>query len=82
MRLAVIITPEQERGYFVECPDLPGCLSQGETIDEALKNIREAAEGYLEVMQEEGDDLPEGLPQGVLPLLVIIEVESPVRQPA
>jgi len=82
MRLAVIITPDEEGGYVVECPALPGCVSQGETIDEALTNIREAAELCLEVMVEQGDDLPDGLPQGVLPLLAVVEVRTPVPQPA
>ena len=82
MRLAVIITPDQSGGYVVECPDIPGCISQGETIDEALANIREAAELCLEVMKGHGDDLPEGLTQGILPILAVIEVEVPVEQPA
>lgn len=42
-----------EDGYIVaECPALPGCASQGRTRDEAIANIREAIEGWLEVQQE------------------------------
>lgn len=43
---------QDEAGYFVaEVPALPGCLSQGKTKDEAIKNIQEAIEGWLEVME-------------------------------
>ena len=42
---------EDEQGYFVaEVPALPGCLSQGKTREEAISNIKEAIEGWLEVM--------------------------------
>ena len=51
MKLNVVVE-EDEAGYFVaEVPALPGCLSQGKTKDEALQNIREAVEGWLEVME-------------------------------
>lgn len=51
MKLHVLIEKD-EAGYFViEVPALPGCLSQGKTKEEALKNIREAVEGWLEVME-------------------------------
>jgi predicted RNase H-like HicB family nuclease len=52
MKLPVVIE-EDEAGYFVaEVPALPGCLSQGKTREEALENIKEAIEGWLEVMEE------------------------------
>ena len=51
MKLHVIIEKD-EKGYFVaEVPALPGCLSQGKTYEEALTNIREAIELWLEVME-------------------------------
>lgn len=51
MKLHVLIEKD-EAGYFVaEVPALPGCLSQGKTKDEALQNVREAVEGWLEVME-------------------------------
>ena len=49
MKLKVIIRPETVGGYSVSVPALPGCHSQGETIEEAMTNIREAAELWLEV---------------------------------
>lgn len=51
MKLHVVIE-EDESGYFAaEVPALPGCLSQGKTREEALENIKEAVEGWLEVME-------------------------------
>jgi len=49
----VIFTAEKEGGFSVYAPDLPGCISQGETFEEAQKNIREAIELYLEQADEE-----------------------------
>lgn len=47
-----IIIERDETGYYVaEVPALPGCLSQGKTYDEAITNIREAIEGWLETME-------------------------------
>lgn len=58
MKLPVIITPGED-GYFVaEVPVLPGCISQGKTKEEALANIKEAAELCIEGMEEEGWSLP------------------------
>ena len=52
MKLEVIIEKD-ETGYFIaEVPALPGCLSQGKTAAEAEKNIKEAIEGWLDVMSE------------------------------
>ena len=51
MKLHVIIE-QDEKGYYVaEAPALPGCLSQGKTREEAIANIKEAIEGWLEVME-------------------------------
>ncbi|MEK7633851.1 MAG: type II toxin-antitoxin system HicB family antitoxin [Patescibacteria group bacterium] len=49
----VIFQEEKAGGYSVWAPELPGCASQGETFDEALKNIREAIELYLEETKKE-----------------------------
>ena len=51
---AVVIHEEPEGGYWAEVPALPGCYSQGETVDELLANIREGIEGFLEVLDEQG----------------------------
>jgi len=47
-----VIVEQDEAGYYVaEVPALPGCLSQGKTQEEAIANIKEAVEGWLEVME-------------------------------
>ena len=48
MKLRVVLEPNEEGGYTVYVPSLPGCISEGDTREEALVNIREAIELYLE----------------------------------
>ena len=57
-RYAAIIHEDPEGGFWAEVPALPGCYSQGETMDELMANVREAIAGVLEVMREQGK-LPE-----------------------
>ena len=57
MRQVIIFSGED--GYFVaECPSLPGCISQGKTREEAVKNIKEAIRGYLAALEEDGLPIP------------------------
>lgn len=51
MRLHVIIEQDEQGYYVAEVPALPGCLSQGKSYEEAIANIKEAIEGWLEVME-------------------------------
>lgn len=54
MNYKVIIEPDKESGgYVAYCPTLRGCVSEGETIEEALENIKKAIKGYLLVLEEE-----------------------------
>jgi len=48
MKLLVILDPQKEGGFTAHVPSLPGCISEGDTREEALKNIKEAIELYLE----------------------------------
>ena len=48
-----------DEGYSVSCPGLPGCWSQGETEEEALANIRDAIDLYIEDMIADGEEVPE-----------------------
>jgi antitoxin HicB len=57
MKLKVLVRPESMGGYSVSVPALPGCHSQGESLEEALENIREAAELWLEVATETASTL-------------------------
>ena len=58
MKLPVVIIPGEDGFFVAEIPILPGCISQGRTKQEALANIKEAAELCLESMEEEGWTLP------------------------
>lgn len=53
MRVRVILEPSEEGGYTVRVPTLPGCISEGESREEALANIREAIQLYLEPVEDD-----------------------------
>ena len=55
----VILYPDEDNYWVVEVPSLPGCISQGETKQEALTNIQEAISLYLEVLEERGQIIPQ-----------------------
>lgn len=59
MEYTVIFHQAEEGGYWAEVPALPGCFSQGESIEEAVKNIRESIEAHIEALKEEGQEIPE-----------------------
>ncbi|HEY3415663.1 MAG TPA: type II toxin-antitoxin system HicB family antitoxin [Armatimonadota bacterium] len=54
----VFLEEAAEGGYTVICPALPGCISEGETREEALENIKDAIEGYLQTIRRHGGQLP------------------------
>jgi len=59
MRFRVVVQPDlEDGGYIVSCPSLPGCHSQGETLEEALGNIQDAIKGYIEVLRKHNRPLP------------------------
>jgi predicted RNase H-like HicB family nuclease len=53
MKLKVILEPSEDGGYTVYVPSLPGCISEGDTKEEALVNIKEAIDLYLEPVEDE-----------------------------
>ena len=53
MNFKVVLQEAEESGFIVSCPALPGCHSQGDSMQEALENIKEAIEGCLESLAEE-----------------------------
>ena len=59
MEYTIIIHVAEEGGYWVEVPALPGCFSQGETVEETINNIKEAVDLHIEVLIEEGQKIPE-----------------------
>lgn len=59
MKLSVVLEPSEEGGYTAYVPSLPGCVSEGESKEEALQNIREAIELYLEPVEDDADYGPD-----------------------
>ena len=55
----VIIYPGEDGFYVAECPSLPGCVSQGKTKDEAIRNIKEAIEAYTTALEDDGLPVPD-----------------------
>ena len=55
----VILLPGEDGFWVVECPSLPGCVSQGRTKGEAIENIKEAIRGYVAALEEDGLPVPE-----------------------
>jgi predicted RNase H-like HicB family nuclease len=55
----VILHPGEDGYWVIECPSLPGCISQGRTRDEAIENIKEAIAVYIETLEAFGDPIPE-----------------------
>ena len=53
MKLQVILEPSDEGGYTAYVPALPGCISEGDTLEQAMTNIREAIELYLEPVEDD-----------------------------
>jgi predicted RNase H-like HicB family nuclease len=58
MRYTVLLEPEEDGGFVASVPALPGCISQGDTREDALANIREAIALYVEDCREAGDPVP------------------------
>lgn len=54
MRFRVLIEQDEDGQFVAECPALPGCISQGQSRDEALTNIKDAITGYLESLGKHG----------------------------
>lgn len=57
-RFRVILDPNELGGYTATVPALPGCISEGDTKEEALANIQEAIELYIESLQADGEPIP------------------------
>ncbi len=59
MRHVILIPDLESGGYTVEVPSLPGCVSEGDTVEEALANIKEAITGFEETLIELGREVPQ-----------------------
>ncbi len=59
MTLQIVLEPSEDGGYTAFVPALPGCVTEGDTREEALDHLREAIELYLEPIEDDGDFAPE-----------------------
>jgi predicted RNase H-like HicB family nuclease len=69
----VYLEPAEEGGYIVSCPHFPGCVTQGETVDEALNMIRDAIQGYVFSLKKHGEPVPPGI-DGPVAKVEVVEV--------
>lgn len=60
---ATFIPNEDDTKFYCRVPDLPGCITTGDSIDDAIEMITDAASGWLVVAEDEGNDIPEATPQ-------------------
>ena len=70
MKYRVVIEQDEEGFFVAECPALPGCISQGKTRGEALANIKDAIQGYLESLKKHGEPVPPPISEEVVEVSV------------
>ncbi len=70
-KYSVYLEPAEEGGYIVSCPQLPGCVTQGETLDEALDMIKDAIQGYIASLEKHGETVPPGIGEAIEKIEVI-----------
>ncbi len=66
--IRVVVYKAEEGGYWAKVPSLPGCATEGDTMEELKENLREAVEGWLGVGADVGPDPDDGMPLEVLTL--------------
>ena len=68
MKFRILIQPDADGVFVAECPTLPGCVSQGNSRDEALASIADAIRGYLASLVKHGDPIPLPISEEILDL--------------
>ncbi len=66
MKFRIIIEQDEDDVFVVECPSLPGCISQGKTRKEALENIKDAIQGYIESLKKHNEAIPPSIEEEVI----------------
>ncbi len=70
MKFRVIIEQDEDGIFIAECPSLPGCVSQGNTRQEALENIKDAIQGYLESLRKHNEPIPPSIEEEVVEVII------------
>jgi predicted RNase H-like HicB family nuclease len=74
MKFTVLLTPDiEDGGYIAECPTIPGCISEGDTVEEALANIKGAIAGCLQSLAANQQALPDDQPT----IVATVDVDAP-----
>ncbi|MGI8785867.1 MAG: type II toxin-antitoxin system HicB family antitoxin [Acidobacteriota bacterium] len=66
MKYRVLVEQDEDGMFVVECSSLPGCISQGKTREEAIKNIQDAIRGYLESLKRRNEPIPPPLEEALV----------------
>ena len=66
MKYRIIIEQDEDGVFIAECPSLPGCISQGKNRQEAVKNIKDAINGYLESLKKHNEPIPPSIDEEVV----------------
>jgi len=66
MRLRILVKQDEDGMFVVECPTLPGCISEGNTREEAIANIKDAIDGYLESLKKHKEPIPPSIEEEVV----------------
>ena len=69
----VYLEPAEEGGYIVSCPHFQGCITQGETVEEALEMVKDAIRGYIFSLKKHGEAIPPGI-DGPVEKIEVVEV--------
>ncbi len=70
MKYRVLIEQDEDGMFIAEVPSLPGCISQGKTRTEAIKNIQEAIEAYIESLKDHNEPIPPSIDEEIVEVVV------------
>ncbi len=70
MKYRVLIEQDEDGIFIAEVPSLPGCISQGKTRTEAIKNIQEAIEAYIESLKDHNEPIPPSIDEEIVEVVV------------
>jgi predicted RNase H-like HicB family nuclease len=70
MKFRIYIEEDEDGIFVIECPSLPGCISQGKTREEALINIQDAIKGYLESLKKHDEPIPSSIDEEIIEVIL------------
>ncbi len=66
MKFRILLEQDEDKIFVAECPSLPGCVSQGETRDKAIENIKDAIKGYLDAIKKHDEPIPPSIEEEIV----------------